>query len=97
MSGLLRFAVGAALTLAGAVALTALMLTAPFNMPGALDDAIRWALSQMGRSDLANPEDMADIALAVYFAGALIVSALVVALAFTVLRRKLRGFSSLSG
>jgi hypothetical protein len=77
--------------LAGGVLLSRGVLRLPVEMPEFLDRGIRFGVSLFGRDDLANPDDMEDIAFLVILAASFAVSALVVAAADFALARAFSG------
>ena len=68
----------------------------PANMPHAVDAFIRFCLSITGHKELANPDDMAVLALILYWVGSAVLIGLVLYAGYAAIRRRLGRTSSQS-
>lgn len=65
-------------TLLGAWLLAGLCMSAPTNMPDFVDHGIRTVLRLTGNEQLANPDDMENIALAILLVACVLIAGIVV-------------------
>jgi hypothetical protein len=84
----LKWGINAVATLAGAYVLTGLYDSLPMNMPDFMDDGIRAVLHFTGNDQLANPDDMENIALLVVLVASILFTAVVVAFVNTWIKRR---------
>lgn len=66
----------------------------PANMLHVVDVFIRFCLSITGHDELANPDDMAVLALILYWAVSAILIGVVLGTGYAAIRRRIRGISS---
>lgn len=73
---------------------TYLIDTIPRNMPYAVDMFIRFCLSVTGHEELANPDDMAVLALVLYWIVSAILIGIVLSAAYSAIRHRRRSKSN---
>jgi hypothetical protein len=73
---------------------TNLIIMIPSNMPYAVDMFIRFGLSVTGHEELANPDDMFVLALLLYWTVSAVVIGIVLYVAWSAIRGKLRQAST---
>jgi hypothetical protein len=82
------------MSIVGGWQVTYLILMIPSNMPYAVDMFIRFGLSVIGHEELANPEDMEVLALLLYWTVSAVVIWIVVYVAWSAIRGRLRRAST---